>query len=404
LDPVQCVKQLRQALAVDKLAVGFILGAGCPCSIRVSNGGGGPEIPLIPDVKGLTGIVRERLTASVEHEKAFSTLISMLEADKFPNPDVETMLSRVRALKEVAGNGEVRGLNSKDLKDLEQEITKAIVEVVDRGLPDRTSTPYHALARFVGSNRRPASEIFTMNYDLLMEQALEDQGIAYSDGFVGAARPFFDQRVVEEDSLPERWTRLWKLHGSINWRLNKEVKRVVRSRRDDDGDEVLVHPSHLKYDETRRLPFFVMIDRLRDFVRNKRQPVSVFILGYSFRDDHINQVIIDALRTNPAAACFALQHGDLSEYPKGSTLAAENTNLSVLARDAAVIRKDEVKWTVTEAMDMATLKGVFELEKVTTPGKPENGIRPCRLIAGDFKHFGRFLDGFVEGKTSTAGD
>ena len=249
MDPVQCVKQLRQALAVDKLAVGFILGAGCPCAIRVSKGDGSSEEPLIPDVKGLTGIVRERLVASVEHKKAFSTLVSMLEADKFSNPDVETMLSRVRALKEVAGNGEVRGLSSKDLRDLEREITKAIVEIVDRDLPDRMSTPYHALARFVGSNRRPASEIFTMNYDLLMEQALEDQGIAYSDGFVGASRPFFDQRVVEEDMLPERWSRLWKLHGSINWRLNRDVKRVVRSRNERDGDEVLVHPSHLKYDK-----------------------------------------------------------------------------------------------------------------------------------------------------------
>lgn len=395
MDPIQCVNQLRQSLAAGKLPVGFILGAGCPCAVRVSiNGSPGP---LIPDVKGLTNVVKNGLASSTP----FSKLISTLTEDNLDDPDVEIMLSRVRALKEVAGNGAPRGLNSHDLVDLEREITKAIVDTVNKRLPGQT-TPYHALARFVRSERRPHSEVFTMNYDVLMEQALEDEMVPYTDGFVGSSRPFFDQRIVEEDNLPERWSRLWKLHGSINWRLDKTMKRVVRSYKEEDGDEVLIHPSHLKYDESRRMPFLVMIDRLKNFIRNQRNPVSLFALGYSFRDNHINAVLVDSLRDNPNAACLAIQHGDLVGYPNARALAEANPSLWILGRDGAIIRGTEIKWTATAAMDKASLAGTFEVPDFNV-GESEDATRACQLKLGDFKVFGEFLDHFVTNEGATKG-
>lgn len=45
--------------------------------------------------------------------------------------------------------------------------------------------------------------------------------------------------------MPPRWARLWKLHGSINWRFNRASKTVFRTEREDSGDELLIHPSHL---------------------------------------------------------------------------------------------------------------------------------------------------------------
>ena len=389
MDPIQCVNQLRQSLAAGKLPVGFILGAGCPCAVRVSIDGS--LGPLIPDVRGLTAVVKSGLASSI----LFSKLINTLTEDNEADPDVEMMLSRVRALKDVAGNGAPRGLNSNDLAELEKEITQAIVVAVNKRLP-RQTTPYHSLARFVGSERRPHSEVFTMNYDVLMEQALEDEMVPYADGFVGSTRPFFDQRVVEEDNLPERWSRLWKLHGSINWRLDKTMRRVrvVRSFKEEDGDEVLIHPSHLKYDESRRMPFLVMIDRLKNFIRNSRNPVSLFALGYSFRDDHINAVIADSLRDNPNAACLALQHGDLVAYPKARALAEENPSLWILGRDAAIIRGTEIKWIATAAMDKASLAGTFEVPD-PNEGESEDAERACRMNLGDFKVFGEFLDRFA---------
>ncbi|KAG1180804.1 hypothetical protein G6F35_016104 [Rhizopus arrhizus] len=62
-----------------------------------------------------------------------------------------------------------------------------------------------------------------------MEQALEESSAPYFDGFIGARKAFFDLGAVEDEGLlPPRGTRLWKIHGSLNWRLEGKTD-VVRS-------------------------------------------------------------------------------------------------------------------------------------------------------------------------------
>ncbi|MGB6506716.1 MAG: hypothetical protein WBF07_01040, partial [Xanthobacteraceae bacterium] len=69
-DPHQFLNQFRQTLATSKLAIGFLLGAGCPCAIKNSEGE-----PLIPDVVGLTKKVSEKVSKSEEHKACFETLL-----------------------------------------------------------------------------------------------------------------------------------------------------------------------------------------------------------------------------------------------------------------------------------------------------------------------------------------
>jgi hypothetical protein len=396
-DPTQCVKQLRQALAADKLAVGFFLGAGCPCAVRVPSEKDGADRPLIPDIKGLTSDVDAKMTTSADHSAAYKKLVAVLAEDGDASPTIETMLNRIRSLREVAGKVAVRGLSFSELDALDRQICLSIKVTVSRSLPD-DATPYHALARFIGTQRYPLTELFTTNYDVLMEQSLEAHRVPFFDGFVGSSRPFFDQRAIEEDHIPARWSRLWKLHGSVNWRFNKASKSVFRSTEDSDGDELLIHPSHRKYDESRRMPYFVMIDRLRSFLRSNQKPVALFVVGYSFGDDHLNEAIVENLSANPSAACFALQYGDLIDYPNAKKLAHENANLSVLARDSAVIRRLEAKWIAHPATDMSAIKCAFQQIEPTDGGKNEaadsDQPRPCRFTIGDFKLLGDFLDEF----------
>ena len=60
------------------------------------------------------------------------------------------------------------------------------------------------------------------------------------------------------------------------------------------------------------MPYFVMIDRLRGFLRNSEKPVALVVIGYSFADEHINEAIMESLKVNASAACFALQFGELA--------------------------------------------------------------------------------------------
>ncbi len=397
-DPLQLVKQLRQILATDKLPVGFFLGAGCPCSIRIQDPNGN-DAPLIPGIDGITEIVSSTLCDSPEVEPHFRRLCGTLSADGFDDLNVELILSRIRSLRDAAGRSEVRGLTAQQLEILDRSICSTISSIVSKTLPT-DDTPYHSLARFVGALRLPPSEIFTTNYDLLLERALESLQVPFFDGFVGSSRPFFDQHAIEDDTLPDRWSLIWKLHGSINWRFNRETQTVVRSERQADGDELLIHPSHLKYDESRRMPYLVMIDRLRAFIRNDSRPVALFIVGHSFSDDHLNATILESLKANPSAACYALQFGTLSDYRQAQKLAERERNLNILATDGAIIRMSQGTWLANPATDAATLSPAFEYAvhgKSSIASGPDAGDepespRPCKFLLGDFKYLATFLD------------
>src|SRR3546814_7766703 len=113
-DPLQCGKQRRQFLSADKLSVGFFLGAGCPTAVRITQDGKAGDEPLIPDIKGLTKTVREETSASQLCGKAFAQLLTVLKEDGEDTPTVEVMLNRIRALRDVAGRANVRGLTFRD--------------------------------------------------------------------------------------------------------------------------------------------------------------------------------------------------------------------------------------------------------------------------------------------------
>lgn len=407
-EPLQHVIQLRQILSADKLSIGFFLGAGCPCAVRVKDPSTGGDRPLIPDIRGLTIAVNREMVASTVHAGSYAKLMKAFTDDGETAPTVESMLNRIRALRDVAGKANVRDMSFDELDSLDKEICSQISTIAKCILPT-AANPFHALASFIRTHRYPFSEIFTTNYDLLIEQALERYQVPYFDGFVGSSRPFFDQRAIEDGEIPARWSRLWKLHGSINWRYNKNTKAVVRSESELDGDEVLIHPSHMKYDESRRMPYFVMIDRLRTFLKHRDRPVALIILGYSFGDQHLNEAIVESLNANASSACFALQFGDLTQYPAAIALAKDNANLSLFGRDKAIVRRREGPWIANAATDVSKLSTIFE--KLSPPssgpgaagsGDPADVPQPCAFVGGDFKRFGDFLDQFSDSETSPA--
>ena len=168
-------------------------------------------------------------------------LFRSLKKAKKSIENIEDILSFLRSLLLVSKGGDVRGLSESDLLLLEKSICKEIIKKLDVNLPNQ-ETSYHDLSKWMGSiNRKIAIEIFTTNYDLLMEEALEDLEIPYYDGFVGSRRSFFDLRAIEDNLIPTHWSRLWKIHGSINW-YQEDIagqKKVYRS------SEIKKDASHL---------------------------------------------------------------------------------------------------------------------------------------------------------------
>lgn len=364
----QCLSQSKRPLAV-------FLGAGCPAAVRVP-GDAGATTPLIPDIAGLTTAVTEAIQSS-DSKADHATLMAGLSEDLNRTPNIEDMLTRLRTLTTVVGDHSVRGLTAPAIRRLEERITELITDQVSVGLPP-PPTPYDDLAVWIGSaDRSAAIRLFTTNYDLLAEEALERNEVPFFDGFVGVNQPFMDSRAVDADDLPTRWTRLWKLHGSINWTLLPSGK-VVRRPPESEVDRRLIHPSHLKYDESRRMPYLVMQDQLRAFLR--QQSATLVIIGYSFGDEHINDLLLQGLRGNPTATAFSLQHGRLEKYLHAGKLAGATSGLTLLALDGGVIASREASW------------------------QPAVGGKPTECKLGDFAELGKFMRRLVARSTKNGQD
>lgn len=383
-DPQKQIGYLQQCLSSDKKPLGLFLGAGCPVSIRI---GDDKKLPLIPDIAGMTEVVREKLSDDKETKPLLTIMEQHFKEDKRENTSVEDMLSHIRALRVVAGNAKVRDFSANNLDKLDADICQIIQELVDKSLPSN-ETPYHSTAVWADAvPREMPVEVFTTNYDLLMEQAFEDGRVPYFDGFAGSRSPFFDLRAMEEDNLPPRWARLWKLHGSINWFQDVE-RGVLRGASNDSDLPRVIHPSHLKYDESRRMPYLAMIDRLRAFL--KKSSSALVLCGYSFRDDHLNEVIVQGLQGTQTAIAFALLYGELSEYAKAKDLARQRPNLSLLAKDGGVIGGQEVKWPEIDAQPVAS-NGAIGITWPPIDPADDGGKRATHVTLGDFFEFGKFL-------------
>jgi hypothetical protein len=278
-------------------------------------------------------------------------------------------------------------MSAADLRLLDTKICESIATTVGKPLPEHT-TSYHRFAAWINHIERiNPVELFTPNYDLLLEEALENFNVPFFDGFVGAREPFFDLAAMEQDEVPSRWTRLWKLHGSINWikRADESVFRCHPAKKDQ---QLLIYPSHLKYDQSRRMPYLAMIDRLRAFFRDTNSVLVVS--GYSFADDHLNEVLLDGLRGNRSAHCFALMYPSFKDCQPVTSHASRHANLSVLAWDGAVIGTRPGRYKTVDRSSIVPGLG-FDAAKPSAAASSDNsGDGQCRL--GDFHHFTLFLE------------
>lgn len=397
-DAYRQIGYIQQALSQNRKPVGIFLGAGCPLSIRVDHQ---CEVetkrefsnPVIPDVAGLTTIIIDRLKGTKEKESACDKLVAQMKSDGLKEPNIEDILSQLRGLRYVAGNGTVRDFVAKDLDELDVDICKIISNEVNKELPNNES-PYHNLAIWARAvPRAKPVHIFTTNYDLLVEQALEESACPYFDGFIGSRKAFFDLGTVEDEYLLHpRWCRLWKVHGSINWRTDKN-KKVVRCDKIDENEGYLIYPSHLKYDQSRKMPYIAMLDRLKQFILS---PASVlFLSGYSFSDDHINDVIVQGLQSNPTAMSFAFIYGKLDDnkYVKVKQCAMQVPNLTIIAFDKGIIGRQEGDWILTndDLISEIPAKVLTKYTKEESDGDKKNEIVTYEFTLGDFESFGQFL-------------
>jgi hypothetical protein len=382
------IRLVREALRSEKRRLAFFLGAGCPLGIYDEKGD--KSIKHIPDVAGLTSAIEAKLTADTKLKELLACwrkLIAACTSDKCKIPNVEHILTQLRTICALKGSSTVDGMTTDDLRKLDVTVCDTIVALVGSSLPEY-KTSYHRFAAWIRQLERTYPlEIFTPNYDLLIEEAFEQFRVPFFDGFVGSREPFFDLAAMEQDKVPERWARLWKLHGSINW-IQQSDDSVFRCHPPKPGQQVMIYPSHLKYEQSRRMPYLAMCDRLKAFFR-ETNPV-IFLCGYSFADDHLNELILDGLRGNRSAHCFALIYSSLGNHEAAVQCAEKLSNLTLLAWDGAVIATRGGGYKGMDAGLPSSGSGItFEKGAPDVDGN-DTFITRCNL--GDFHHLCLFLE------------
>ncbi|MEX2553184.1 MAG: SIR2 family protein [Actinomycetota bacterium] len=372
-NPDRYMAELRQILAQGRKRIGMLLGAGAPASLKVNRETGRLDPngeALIPTIQGLTATVLDELSETNE-------ALASVRADLPARSNVEHVLSRVRSLSTLIGNQPVHGMNAEGFRELAEQISTKIGELAAVSLPVEHNAFMELAAWIGGTERAHPVEVFTPNYDLLIEDALERAEIPFFDGFTGTHEPFFDPATIARNDLPSRWARVWKLHGSIGWRESRGS--VVRAGgRDATG---LIYPDHLKYDHIQKLPFTALFDRLRAFLLH---PDTLLVTcGFSYADAHISAVIDECLSANPSSSVFAFQFETLENATGACRIASKRTNMSVYARDGAQINTIKAPWRVGElpARDWASIRESYW----------RNEGSSSAFGLGDFVDFCRFI-------------
>ena len=393
-NPDRLMGDLRQILSQGRKRIGLLIGAGAPVSVRVNaDGKVDPNgSPLIPDVGKLTKDVVDSLDS--EELKVVNTLKS--ELGKTPN--IEAILTRIRKLSQAIGGAKIHGFDGPSYEQLAKRICNKIGEIVAAPLPEEPN-PFTELVSWIGGTpRNHPIEIFTPNYDLLLEEAFERARLPYFDGFSGAHKPFFDSTSISDEKLPQNWSRLWKIHGSLGWDVQGDAIIRTGSRTATN----LIYPDHLKYDQIARQPYSALFERLRTFLTT---PDSLLLCsGFSFSDAHITAVLDEALASNTHTAVIAFQFKSLAQETSAKHFALRRPNLSIYASDGGVIFGIEGEWQPGDLPN-------DEWISIRRTFWGDNGSGQLQFLLGDFAKLARFFaltraEGFrpILNKTNTLGE
>lgn len=366
---------LRHVLTKNSKKIGLLIGAGGPVSVKVSpdeNDSTSP-VPLIPAIVELTNVVINRLDSN--ERKIIKSISNQLES----TPTIEDLLTKVRRISEILDNSKIHGFSKSDYENLATRICAEIGKIVGKALPE-CENPYSQIVSWIsGIPRDQPFEIFTPNYDLLFEEALERNRSPYFDGFSGSYHPFFDPASVRSNDLPKFWSRLWKIHGSLGWK--EERGKIIRTG--SKAESNLIYPDHHKYDEISKQPFSAFFERLRNFLAS---PDSLLLCcGFSFFDSHITAVLDEALSENKHTAIIAFQFRRTEEEIHASKLAKHRSNFSLYAPNGAIIGGLSGRWYLGPP-----LSDEWEIIRSSFWSSHE-GSDEERFTLGDFSKFAKFL-------------
>ena len=157
--------------------------------------------------------------------------------------------------------------------------------------------------------------VFTTNYDSVVEEGLvNSEKYLVIDGFRrrDSGPAIWDSRILRHPKRIQRRKKhvfLYKLHGSLRWRLDKDSTGIMRVETEEKAAKdsrmfagnILLYPASKVAPTTE--PFGTLFNLFRS---NLFASPKCIVIGFSFRDPYLNTVFVDFLRSNSRHAVFAI--------------------------------------------------------------------------------------------------
>jgi len=284
-----------------------------------------------------------------DFKKEYSESFEWLQNEKFVSDpvNIEVLLDTIEiALKEWTRAN--RPLKVKQLLKAKSDLLRSIVmgAMLEHVLWDSQdedkraellSTHINLLQKII-SARQPgqaAPWFFTTNYDLAIEWAAESIGLHVINGFSGLHNRIFSPQIFDlgfhnlltkgEARFGAYHANLVKLHGSLSWQLSNYLdeyteipanaaKIYIKKFLDDNGSNFgcpIIFPAAAKYIQTVGFVLSELVRRFVDFLF--RPQTCIFITGYSFSDEHLDQLFIRALQNPTLQAVIFMPEATISQ-------------------------------------------------------------------------------------------
>ena len=324
----ESIKKIQEAFlkVLDNKNLSFLLGSGCSSyeiekkvedsntsNIKKEQIGIPVMAPMAKEFYGLSNFKENKewllntLKIDVEDknfEKNLEAFLSVLHSlsfyhSKINNKADENAQKIDQIIKEARNFILEKCLNEKNIKDERDNELLEVYKTFYKKLLTRNST-------------LPRLNIFTTNYDLYSERAMDSLGIHYVNGFTGGISKYFNPTIFnyalaeKMDLSQSKWNvidnffYLYKIHGSVNWVENDDEGKLFKIQEIQDPTfdilenkpTVMIHPTPLKYNASLGSPYS---DLFREFQKKLMQNNNILVtIGYSFSDEHINNLIFQA--------------------------------------------------------------------------------------------------------------
>jgi len=285
--------ELAQFLQLDNL--NFLLGAGCSSHI---------ENNVECGIPGMANLYKGFFEEHKEFKIADSNVESVFDGN------LEKMLETMWAISVAERVKQIDSSIEEKICTVQKYIRDKIID----GLHGKEVLNfYHNFyIKTVTQGRKNPINIFTTNYDLYSERAMDSLGIHYVNGFTGGISKYFNPTIFnyalaeKMDLSQSKWNvidnffYLYKIHGSVNWVENDDEGKLFKIQEIQDPTfdilenkpTVMIHPTPLKYNASLGSPYS---DLFREFQKKLMRNNNILVtIGYSFSDEHINNLIFQA--------------------------------------------------------------------------------------------------------------